>query len=164
MRTLASAKAKITANVVLGTPNRGVRTLCQFNVKVHYGDAETKPLWTTDTLNDWKFDESKHCLQASKCSVVISEDGSSYALKSSVNPNSVLDMKFRKVASGFLIGKDGTSYYGTDHDNPWGSVRHAFWPRCEVEGSLMTKSGLIDLKGRGTFIHALQGMKPHHAG
>ena len=144
--------------------NRGIRTLCQFNVKVHYKDAHSKPLWTTETLDDWSFDENKQCLRASKCSVVLSEDGSSYTLKYSVNPDSVLDMKFSKAAPGFLVGKDGTSYYGTDPNNPWGSVRHAFWPRCQIEGSLMTKTGPIDLKGRGTFIHALQGMKPHHAG
>lgn len=28
----------------------------------------------------------------------------------------------------------------------------------------MTKDQTFDLKGRGQFIHALQGMKPHHAG
>ena len=144
--------------------NRGIRTLCQFNVKVHYKDAQSSPLWTTDTLDDWSFDENKHSLRASKCSVILSEEGSAYTLKSSVNPNSVLDMKFNKVAPGFVVGKDGTSYYGTDPSNPWGSVRHAFWPRCKVEGSLMTKTGPIDLRGKGTFIHALQGMKPHHAG
>ena len=43
-------------------------------------------------------------------------------------------------------------------------MRHAFWPRCQVQGSIITKTGEIDFKGRGLFIHALQGMKPHHAG
>ena len=43
-------------------------------------------------------------------------------------------------------------------------MRHAFWPRCNVEGSIITRAGAVDLKGRGFFSYALQGMKPHHAG
>jgi hypothetical protein len=43
-------------------------------------------------------------------------------------------------------------------------MRHAFWPRCAVEGSITTKDQTYDLGGRGVFIMALQGMKPHHAG
>lgn len=43
-------------------------------------------------------------------------------------------------------------------------MRHAFWPRCKVEGNIITPSGPLDVKGRGFFVHALQGMKPHHAG
>lgn len=42
-------------------------------------------------------------------------------------------------------------------------MRHAFWPRCHVEGSIITKEGEINCRGQGIFIHALQGMKPHHA-
>lgn len=42
-------------------------------------------------------------------------------------------------------------------------MRHIFWPRNTVEGSIVTPDGPIDFKGRGLFIHALQGMKPHHA-
>ena len=133
-------------------------------MKVHHVAAKMEPLWTTDTLEDWKFDENKYSLQASKCSVEFSEADSSYTLKSTVNPNSILDVRFRKTAPGYVVGKDGTSYYGTDQNNPWGRVRHAFWPRCEVGGSLMTKNGPIELNGKGTFVHALQGMKPHHAG
>lgn len=42
-------------------------------------------------------------------------------------------------------------------------MRHAFWPRCSVEGSMMTQDGPVDFKGRAFLSHALQGMKPHHA-
>ena len=73
-------------------------------------------------------------------------------------------MVVRRTAPGFQVGKDGKSYFGTDPQNPWGSMRHAFWPRCECEGTIITNDGEIDLKGRALFIMALQGMKPHHAG
>lgn len=43
-------------------------------------------------------------------------------------------------------------------------MRHGFWPRCRAEGSIITKAGDVNFKGRAFFSHALQGMKPHHAG
>jgi Svf1-like protein len=42
-------------------------------------------------------------------------------------------------------------------------MHHAFWPTCKVVGSVLTPTGEVKLDGRGKFIHALQGMKPHHA-
>ena len=43
-------------------------------------------------------------------------------------------------------------------------MRHGFWPRCQAEGSIITQAGEVNFKGRAFFVHALQGMKPHHAG
>ena len=143
---------------------RGLRVVCQFNVKVHYANENLEPLWTTDSLENWKFDKTKRSLSANKCTVQLKEDGSAYIIKSNVNSESTLDLKISKAAPGFMAGKDGTTYFGTDQNNPWGSMHHAFWPRCDAEGSLITKNGPIALKGKGSFVHALQGMKPHHAG
>ena len=42
-------------------------------------------------------------------------------------------------------------------------MRHAFWPRNICTGTITTKDGPIDFQGKALFIHALQGMKPHHA-
>lgn len=94
----------------------------------------------------------------------LNEEGTSYIIKSTTNRKSVVDLKVTKAAPGFVVGKRGTTYYGTDLQNPWGRMRHAFWPRCTVEGSIMTQAGEVNFKGRGFFAHALQGMKPHHAG
>jgi hypothetical protein len=69
----------------------------------------------------------------------------------------------KRIAPGFQVGRDGKTYYGTDPQAPWGSMRHAFWPRNTVEGQIITEDGPIDFKGTALFIHALQGMKPHHA-
>lgn len=75
-----------------------------------------------------------------------------------------MNIKITKAAPGFQGGKTGTSFYGTDPNEPWGWMRHAFWPRCTVEGSITTKDeGPVDFKGQGLYIYALQGMKPHHA-
>lgn len=76
---------------------------------------------------------------------------------------SIVNLTIRKAAPGFVCGKDGKTLYGTDLSNPWGAMRHAFWPRCTAEGTITTAEGPIDYKGKALFIHALQGMKPHHA-
>lgn len=102
------------------------------------------------------------CFHAEKCSIDLSPDGNAYYFKSNASPSTVVDVKFTRKAPGFVVGKNGTSYFGTDPQKPWGSMKHAFWPRCDVEGDFVTKDGVINMKGRGLFIHALQGMKPHH--
>jgi hypothetical protein len=96
--------------------------------------------------------------------LTLNEDGNSYSIKSAVNENSIVNLTVTRVTPGFLVGKDGKSYFGTDPENPWGSMRHAFWPRCKVEGSIISEEKEYDFKGRGMFVHALQAMKPHHAG
>ena len=100
---------------------------------------------------------------ADGCAISLSEDGASYSVKSATNEASIVNLTFSRTAPGFHVGRDGRTIFGTDLQHPWGSMRHAFWPRCHVEGSIITKNGDIDFKGRGFFVHALQGMKPHHA-
>lgn len=121
-------------------------------------------MWNSDPLSNHYFDKEKYCFHADKCFIDLSEDGSYITVKSMTSPKCVVDLKFTRAAPGFMVGKNGTTYFGTDHKNPWGSMRHAFWPRCNVEGSFMTQRGEVRMDGRGIFIHALQGMKPHHAG
>ena len=72
-------------------------------------------------------------------------------------------MKVTRAAPGVQGGKTGTSLFGTDPKNPWGSLRHAFWPRCTAEGTITTKEGPVDFKGKALYSYALQGMKPQHA-
>ena len=141
-----------------------MRTTLQFNTKIFYPDRETPTLWSSDALSGYGWDEDKFSFFADGVSIEFSEDGSSYTIKSVSNENSLVNIKFTRAAPGFVVGKNGTSYYGTDPENPWGSMHHAFWPRCKVEGSIITKDGEISCKGQGLFVHALQGMKPHHAG
>jgi len=95
--------------------------------------------------------------------VELSEDGTSYTIKSLTNDASIVSVTVKRTAPGFHVGTDGKTYFGTDPKAPWGSMRHAFWPRNKVEGSIVTKDGPIDFAGTALFVHALQGMKPHHA-
>ena len=142
----------------------GLRTTCHFNTKIFHPDGEKQNLWSSDSLENYGFDDAQLSFYADGCAIDMSEDGASYSIKSATNEASIVNLKVTRKAPGFQAGKDGMSYFGTDPNKPWGSMRHAFWPRCDVEGSIITKAGDIDFKGRAMFIHALQGMKPHHAG
>ncbi|OAL54322.1 oxidative stress survival, Svf1-like protein [Pyrenochaeta sp. DS3sAY3a] len=141
----------------------GLRVTVQFNCKLWYPNNEKPALWASDPLSNYGFDEAQHSFFADGVSVELSEDGNSYTIKAAVNENSLVNVKFTRTAPCFMGGKDGTTNYGTDPKAPWGSMHHHFWPRTSLEGSIITKDGEIDVKGRGMLSHALQGMKPHHA-
>ncbi|KAF1955991.1 oxidative stress survival, Svf1-like protein [Byssothecium circinans] len=141
----------------------GLRITVQFNCKVFSPGNEKPIVWSSDPLANYGFDEEQHSFYADGVSVELSEDGTFYTIKSAINENSMVDVKISRAAPGFMGGKDGTTYYGTDPKAPWGTMRHAFWPRANVEGRIITKEGELNMKGRGMFSHALQGMKPHHA-
>ncbi|KAI1763629.1 oxidative stress survival, Svf1-like protein [Hypoxylon sp. FL1150] len=141
----------------------GIRTTCQFNCKIMYPDGSKPHLWSSTPLHHHEFSKDKTSFYATDCAVELAEDGNSYTIKSMNDPQCIVNLKLTKTAPGFMAGKDGKSLFGTDLKHPWGSMRHAFWPRCTTEGTIMTKDGPIDFKGRGFFVHALQGMKPHHA-
>lgn len=142
----------------------GIHTTCQFNTKIFYPDGKTPNLWSSDPLSNPDFDDDKLSFYADGCAITLNEEANSYTIKSATNEASIVNLTVTRTAPGFHVGKDGKTYFGTDPKKPWGSMRHAFWPRCQVEGSIITKDGDVDFKGRGFFSHALQGMKPHHAG
>lgn len=144
--------------------NSGLRITTQFNCKIFAPGNEKPFLWSSDALSNHGFDDDQYSFYADSLSVELSEDGTVFTIKSAINENSMVDVKITRTAPGFVAGKDGVTNYGTDPKAPWGSMRHAFWPRASVEGRIITKEGELDVKGRAMLSHALQGMKPHHAG
>ncbi|KAJ5939195.1 Survival factor 1 [Penicillium verhagenii] len=141
----------------------GIHTTAHFNTKIFDLSGAGNHIWHSDALSNFMFDEQMVSFGADNLTITLNEEGDSYTIKSTVNPDSLVDLKITRKAPGFTIGKDGTSYFGTDPKNPWGSVTHSFWARCAVEGTITTKEKTYDLAGRGVFIPAMQGMKPHHA-
>jgi len=141
----------------------GIRTTCQFNCKIFSLDGSKPHLWCSTPLINHEFSEDKTAFYANDLAVELSEDGTTFTIKSMNDPNAIVNLVVRRTAPGFKAGKTGKTLFGTDLSNPWGSMRHLFWPRCESEGTITTKDGPIDFKGRAFFAHALQGMKPHHA-
>jgi hypothetical protein len=148
----------------IGLPCRGLHTTCQFVSKIFYRDDRSKPhLWCSTKLENVDFGEDRTAFYADNVALELSEDGTSYTIKSLSDERSIVNMTVKRTAPGFQAGKTGTTLFGTDFTNPWGSLRHAFWPRCTAEGTITTPDGPIDFKGRAFFVYALQGMKPHHA-
>ncbi|GFG01341.1 survival factor 1 [Aspergillus lentulus] len=141
----------------------GIHTTAQFNSKIFNLKGDQPHIWHSDPLYNFMFDENMLSFGADNLALTLNEEGTAYTIKSAVNEDSLVNLTFTRAAPGFVVGKDGTSYFGTDPANPWGSMMHAFWPRCRVEGTITTKEKTYDLTGRGMFIHAIQGMKPHHA-
>ena len=121
-------------------------------------------MWSTDPLHNYKISNDKFNFYADNVSFELSEDGNTYHLKSSRSTKNIVDIKLTKTAPGFMVGKNGTSNYGTDPKQPWSTMFHGFWPRCKVEGNFITPSGPVDFAGRGMYSFALQGGKPHHLG
>ncbi|KAL4783794.1 oxidative stress survival, Svf1-like protein [Aspergillus varians] len=140
---------------------------CQLNVKIwnHIGKEH---LWNTDPLENHFFTEDMTTLFADNLSVALNAAGDAYEIKSARNDDALIDVVVKRIGPGFQVGQDGTTYYGTDRANPWGELRHRFWARSAVTGTIRTAEkeynfGTEAQPGRGVFIHALQGMKPHHA-
>jgi hypothetical protein len=142
----------------------GIKTTVQFNTKIFYPKSENKaPLFFSDQVRDVDFSEDKCNFYAENCAIELSEDGKTYTIKSMVNEGSIVNLKITQVAPAFQVGTDGTTYFGPDAEAPWGSMRHAFWPRNKCEGSIVIKDGPVNFNGNGLFVYAIQGMKPHHA-
>jgi Svf1-like C-terminal lipocalin-like domain/Svf1-like N-terminal lipocalin domain len=114
-------------------------------------------------LKDFGFDDSQTGFFAENVAIELNKDGDTYTIKSAANEGCLVNLKVKRQSPGFQAGKDGTSYFGTDPENPWGSIFHRFWPRCTVEGTMQTTSKTYNMKGRALYIKAIQGMKPHHA-
>lgn len=120
-------------------------------------------MWCSDPLQNHGFDQRKTGFHADHVDVSLSEDGTTYTIKSSSNSDNICDLVVKRTAPAWVAGKDGTSHFGTDPNHPWGSMRHAFWPMATVTGTMKTTKKTYDVKGRAVYIMALQGMKPHHA-
>lgn len=141
----------------------GIRTTAQFSSKIFSNEPGKPHLWASDSLNNPHFSPDKLDFMADNCEMKLSEDGRSYHIKSSTNRQAIVDLTFTLEAPGFKVGQTGTSNFGTDPAKPWGRMWHFFWPRCKVEGNILTQQGPVDFKGKGMVSHALQGMKPHFA-
>ncbi|KAM4056968.1 survival factor 1 [Hirsutella rhossiliensis] len=160
---LFSNRGDIALAQVIYSSVAGIRTTSQFNCKVFSRDPAKPHLWCSTPLSNVEFSEDKASFYANDCAVELSPDGNSYTIKSMTDERAIVNLKVTKTAPGFQAGQSGTTKFGTDLENPWGVMRHAFWPRCAVEGTITTKDGPIDFAGTALYAYALQGMKPHHA-
>lgn len=140
----------------------GVHTTAQFTFRFfNFKGNQEDNLWTSTKLEDFRCEGSN--FYANGLSIELDEDNKLYTVKSSVNKDSVVDLTMVKLVPGVIFGDNGTTYYGDDLANPWGSMRHLFWPRCSVAGTVKSGDKVFEIEGYTMFVMALQGMKPHHA-
>lgn len=143
----------------------GIKTTAQFTFRLYnnkLGASDSNCVWTSTALENFRTDGSN--FYADNLSIENSGSNSdTYTLKLSVNKDSVVDLVVTRLVPGVIFGSEGTTFYGEDVNEPWGSMRHAFWPRCSVRGTIKLKNDTIDVNGYTMFVMALQGMKPHHA-
>ncbi|PQE31355.1 survival factor 1 protein [Rutstroemia sp. NJR-2017a WRK4] len=157
-----SDEGKVASVQVIHNNVSGLRTTCQLNVKV-FNHKGSEHLWLSDPLENYGFENDNTCFYADGLHIALNEAGDEYTIKSARSESGLVNLVLKRSSPGFQVGKDGTSYYGTDPKKPWGEMRHRFWPRCTVTGTITAPDQPYDFKGRGVFIHAIQGMKPHHA-
>lgn len=142
----------------------GLSYTAQFTCRVFNIDDATQNAWSSATLEDFGVENEGRDFKAKGVTVRLSEDLESYHLKMNCSKDTIVDVTVTRAVDGFKIGKDGTTTYGTDPAKPWGSMRHLFWPRCEASGVILVRGAPVTVDGGAAqFIHALQGMKPHHA-
>lgn len=139
----------------------GLHFTAQFTCRVIHDDKPEECSWTSTNLDDYEAKGSE--FNAHEVTISLNKEGDEYKFTSHVAPETLVDFTITRKSAGFKIGSTGTSLYGTDATSPWGSMRHVFWPRAAVKGTLTVQGKLIDIEGHCMYVMALQGMKPHHA-
>jgi len=146
--------------------NRNLHFTVQLSTKIFHPDGRI--VWSSKPVTNYGFDEGNYSFYADDMAITMSEDGNSYSIKSMVDPGLSIDLTCTRLGPGFKIGKDGKSLYGTDPEEPWGAIRHIFWPRNKLTGFMVVAEKgepvKIDFSGTTMLVMALQAMKPHHAG
>ncbi|ANB12475.1 Svf1p [Sugiyamaella lignohabitans] len=166
----------------------GIHFTAQFTCLVVNDSKPDFKVWTSTHLENFVAKGTE--FTADGLSISLNESEDEYTITSVVNEESLVELKIKRESDGFKIGADGTSVYGEDLNNPWGSMRHVFWPRCLASGKIVVNSkgnnGTDNVDGSAAsstdapaadrdqleiafnnesamYVMALQGMKPHHA-
>ncbi|KAF9397177.1 putative cell survival pathways protein [Mortierella sp. AD011] len=108
------------------------------------------------SINLTNFNLSADKLSASTnlMSITLSPDGQKFTVQVTNPPDLIVSLTFERTAKGYKIG-EGKSFFGD------GYVSHKFWPASKVTGMMIVDGKAHDMAGQGTFVHAIQGMRPH---
>lgn len=127
-----------------------------------HDDKPEESVWTSTNLEDIEAKGTE--FNAHNIYITLNDDATEYTISSTVNEESIVEITVTRAAQGFKIGANGTSLYGDDVESPWGSMRHVFWPRARINGTIKIKGQDIVLENaHSMYVMAMQGMKPHHA-
>ncbi|KAL3230185.1 Ceramide-binding protein SVF1 [Nakaseomyces bracarensis] len=170
----------------------GLHTAAQFTFRIFDSrNPENLNLWTSTKLENFRIEDAN--FYADNLSVELSEDNTQYHLVSNVNEQSIVDLTITRLTPGAKLGDDPATYYGDNLEQPWGAMKHVFWPRNSCVGEIKLKVPKKKTEGDETkeneeeedveaeefeertldfntkdhcycmFVMAFQGMKPHHA-
>lgn len=159
----------------------GLHITAQFTFRMFdCNNPDKLNLWTSTKLENFNIDGTN--FYADDLSVELNKETNQYHFVSKVCPKSEVDIFCTRLAPGCKLGDDPTTYFGDNVEVPWGTMRHLFWPRNHVTGTIIVRpdldpaNGITKEKakeftvtftkekpGMCLFIMACQGMKPHHA-
>lgn len=122
----------------------GIHTQAQFTFRIFNSREGEGGLnrWTSTKLENFRIEGPN--FYADDLSVELDEDNKIYRFKSNVNEKSRVDLSFTRLTPGCKVGDDPSTYYGDNIEEPWGQMRHVFWPRNEVKGQIDLKVPVKD--------------------
>ncbi|EST08660.1 Oxidative stress survival, Svf1-like protein [Kalmanozyma brasiliensis GHG001] len=141
----------------------------QVQMTFKYFNPKTgKKIWKSVNVTKFAPQTDKRSSKAAEFSVVFSstDAGDKYSITANLDADLQLSWSFTrpKAIQGWKLGagpKGGFSYFGSNLGSPEGYVIHRFWPVAESEGHVIAQGAAIDAKGKGMFVHAIQGMRPN---
>ncbi|SCV01764.1 LAME_0G18338g1_1 [Lachancea meyersii CBS 8951] len=152
----------------------GLHTTAQLTFRVYNVNTPELNIWTSTKLENFRIEGPN--FYANNLAIEMDAAGTQITFKASVSPDTTIDLTFDRAVPGVKVGEDGTTYYGDNLEQPWGSMRHVFWPRNMCHGSLKVDVSIGSEKPSykeivfenetpvySMFVMAMQGMKPHHA-
>ncbi|KAF9147522.1 putative cell survival pathways protein [Linnemannia schmuckeri] len=105
-------------------------------------------------LTNFALSADKLSASTNLMSITMSPDGQKFTIQVTNPPDLIVSLTFERTTKGYKIG-EGKSFFGD------GYVSHKFWPSCKVSGMMIVEGKAQDMTGEGTFVHAVQGMRPH---
>ncbi|KAJ9475347.1 SVF1-like protein [Pseudozyma hubeiensis] len=142
----------------------------QVQMTFKYFNPKTgKKIWKSVNVTKFAAQNDKRSSKAAEFSVNFSTTDAGndkYTITANLDTDLQLSWTFTRPSAvkGWKLGsgpKGGFSYFGSNPDSPEGYVIHRFWPVAESEGHIISQGAAIDAKGRGMFVHAIQGMRPN---
>ncbi|CCE64364.1 hypothetical protein TPHA_0H01580 [Tetrapisispora phaffii CBS 4417] len=116
----------------------GYITQAQFTFRIYDSrNPGNLNLWTSTKLENFKIEGPN--FYADNLSLELNEENTEYHFVSSVNDDSKIDLTFTRLVPGVKVGDNSTTYYGDNIEEPWGTMRHVFWPRNSVVGTIDLK-------------------------
>lgn len=113
----------------------GIHTQAQFTFRI-FNAKKPQELnaWTSTKLEDFRIEGTN--FYARGLSLELNEENNQYHFQSEVNAKTKIDLVVTRLTPGCKVGDDPSTYYGDNVEEPWGRMRHVFWPRNTVHGTI----------------------------